>query len=315
MESVIGHFANKNYVCRFQKYNLLKALHKIINDYTKRFGFPHRGLKYFLRFLRWFHLENEKYQKKIHKGLLINVSPRDHIQQQLFWYGHYEREAFLLAEKLIREDAIVLDIGANIGYFSLIAARKASKGKVIAFEPIGSLQEEISQNILLNKLGNIQVEPYAIGNKTATTTFFIADESNIGMSGLAPQENFSGITEQVLQIRLDEWLDRHPLPAISFIKIDTEGAELDVLNGMKDLLQKNKPVILIEVMAHLLSLFGNSPEDLYSFLDQFQYSAYLIPAENVLRRADRAQEDYSILFLPPQFQIPAGISIESSTTK
>lgn len=299
---------------RFQKYNLLKALHKIINSYTRRFSFPHRGLKYFLRFLRRFHLDNEKYQKKIHKGLLINVSPRDHIQQQLFWYGHYEKEAFLLAEKLIREDAIILDIGANIGYFSLIAARKASKGKVIAFEPHGSLREEISQNILLNKLGNVQVEPYAIGNQTTTTTFFIADKSNIGMSGLVPQENFSGITEQVSLIQLDEWLNRHPLPAINFIKIDTEGAELDVLKGMKDLLQKHSPVILIEVMGHLLSLFGNSPEDVYSFLGQFQYRPYLIPAENILRPVNQAQEDYSILFLPPQFQMPAGISIEMSTT-
>jgi FkbM family methyltransferase len=299
---------------RFQKYNLVKAFHKIINAYTKRFGFPHRGLKYFLRFLRIFHLDNEKYQKKIHKGLLINVSPRDHIQRQLFWYGHYEKEAFLLAEKLIREDAIVLDIGANIGYFSLIAARKASRGKVIAFEPLSSLRHEISQNILLNKLVNLEVEPYAIGNQTRSTTFFIADESNIGMSGLAPQENFSGATEQVSLIRLDEWLSRHTLPAINFIKIDTEGAELEVLKGMKDLLQKNRPVILIEVMAHLLLLFGNSPGDLYSFLDQFQYTPYLITAENILRRANQAQENYSVLFLPPQFQLPAGISIEMSTT-
>ena len=71
--------------------------------------------------------------KRIHNGLLVAVEPREHIQQQLFWYGFYEKIYVLTWEAFILPGAVVLDIGANFGYYSMVAAPKASA--VYAFEP------------------------------------------------------------------------------------------------------------------------------------------------------------------------------------
>jgi len=67
------------------------------------------------------------------------ITPAEHIQQQLFWYGYYEKPVALLLEEFIKDDSTILDIGAHIGYFTLVAAQRAKNGKIYAFEPVTEL--------------------------------------------------------------------------------------------------------------------------------------------------------------------------------
>ncbi len=88
-------------------------LYSIINYYTKHFSFPRRGWKYFKVLLKYAGLYKRVYCKKIHNSKFIYVSPADHIQKDIFWYGYYEKETVLIFEMLIRRDSIVLDVGAT----------------------------------------------------------------------------------------------------------------------------------------------------------------------------------------------------------
>src|SRR5947209_9606735 len=109
------------YVCR-SNVRLLKILYKFINWYTQHFKFPHRGFKYFYSILRLAHLDQKVFIKKLPGGQFMYVNVRDHIQKNIFWYGYYQKEFDLTWISFIKPNSIILDIGANIGYYSVLAS-------------------------------------------------------------------------------------------------------------------------------------------------------------------------------------------------
>ena len=282
----------------------MEALYKIINWYVGHFRFPHKGWKYFYSFLRSFKLDHKTYRKKLSHGLYINLVPADHIQKEIFWYGYYEKEAVKLWFELIKLDSVVVDVGSNIGYYSLLAASKATTGHIYAFEPVSFLQEAIKKNISLNHLSNISVYPFAVSAQKKEAVVYVSAEDNLGMSGLHPPENFSGKTENVSTISLDEWKQSNAIKKIDFIKIDVEGSEMNVLLGMQSILLKDKPVVFIEIIQKNLSQFGISIEDVYTFINSFNYKTNIITSKGIIEFKERDIEGYSILLTPQEFELP-----------
>ena len=120
--------------------------YKLLNVYTRNFPFPHRGLKYFLRVAKSLGIDNKVYKKRLHNNFYMLLNPTEHIQQQLFWYGYYEKEVGDLLKKMLRPNDVFIDIGANIGYFSLLAATISPTIKVISFEPVKDLFKKMDKN-------------------------------------------------------------------------------------------------------------------------------------------------------------------------
>ena len=110
--------------------SLKSLIYSITRWYVRHFKFPFSGEKYFSAFLRKISLFNKPFIKKLHNGQLISLVPQDHIQRTILWYGFYEKDSILTWEKLIDRDSVVFDIGANIGYYTLIAAHKAFNAAV-----------------------------------------------------------------------------------------------------------------------------------------------------------------------------------------
>jgi FkbM family methyltransferase len=287
-------------------------LYKIINWYTKRFPFPRSGWKFARLLLRGAGLDNRSFCKKLHNGARMYVKPSEHIQQQLFWYGYYEKDAILTWEALIPEKGIVLDIGANTGYYSLIAAPKTLS--VYAFEPSKATVEELEKNIRLNNFNTIHIQPFAIGKQAEEGNLYLSEPGNTGMTGLTVPANFSGKTEKVTIKTLDQWAAAQQLTQVDCIKIDVEGAEMDVLAGATRLLQQYKPIILIEIIAELLAKFNDTPSGIYQLLSACGYTAYEIVSPRLLRRLDKVKEAYSIVFLPANFILPPGIRLDPTTS-
>jgi FkbM family methyltransferase len=301
-------FPEINYVCQV-KNTFLKVLYNIINWYTQRFRFPKKGWRYFKSLLRFFHLSGKTYKKKIFNGLSIYVNTIDHIQKDIFWYGYYEKNTILTWQTFVKEEATVLDIGANIGYYSLVAAKKATKGQVYSFEPVGFIRKQMQENISLNHLSNITVVPYCVSNETKVYDFFIAAENNIGMSGLQIPENFSGKKESVASVILDEWIKAAKINAVDLIKIDIEGAEKNALEGMESILQFHRPVFFIEIVAALLDKFNASVKDVYNIFSKNKYQAYETVKPNVLKPIQDFNEGYDIIFIPEGYKLPQTIKI------
>jgi FkbM family methyltransferase len=289
-----------------------RFFHRLLNWYVGLFNFPHAGWKYFRSFLQAFALDKRSYQKRLSGGQYINVRPVDHIQKDLFWYGHYELNSINLLIQLIEKDSIVIDIGANIGYYTIVAASRTVSGHVYAFEPLSFLCKEIEKNVLLNCLHNVKVNHSALGSREQDSIAYLSSEDNIGMSGLVPAENFSGKTEAVHSTTLDKWKEIEKIKRIDIIKIDVEGGELDVLSGMRNTLAACRPIMLIEVIEHQLERFGASIEELYSFVRSYNYNAFDIVGKNVLQEITGCKESYSVLFMPRERSIPNGITVVRS---
>ncbi len=290
-------------------YNLLKVLFKIINFYTQHFRFPHRGWKYMRSLLRILNLDNKLYRKKILPGTYLYVNPTDHIQQQLFWYGYYEKDAILLWQQLVHKDSCVIDIGANIGYYSVVAAYKTESGRVYAFEPLNEAYGQLLQNINTNKFTNIQTYPVAVTNLAGKELFYISGPDNTGMSGLKQADNFSGNTEMITTVLLDDWIKNIHTRKIDLIKMDIEGAEMNALYGMQDIIKQYQPVFFIEINQLHLQKFGYTPSQVYHFLFSLGYAAYMpVSGPALIKLTDSAEAD-TIIFAPLAYRFPAGLKI------
>lgn len=181
-------------------------------------------------------------------------------------------EIFRWAEATVRPKDVVWDVGANVGLFSFAAsALTGAQGQVVAFEPDTFLVELMRKAKSAANCARIDVLPVAVGREFSVTRLNIAEggrsgnyvSSSIGSSMALSVRS----TIPVLATTLDSLLDSLPMPNV--LKIDVEGAELDVLQGAARLLRENQPVILCEVnsanasdVSRLLTGFGYRMFDL-----------------------------------------------------
>jgi FkbM family methyltransferase len=144
---------------------------------------------------------------------------------------------------------VFYDIGANMGFFSLIAGRLAGPtGQVCAFEPHPRNASMVADNARLNGMAQMQVFPVAIGNSARRDVLQMTDWDGGGaLAGYAvgPDESITRTEVQVLP--LDVLIAEKALPLPTFVKIDVEGAEMEVIDGMADTIARCRPVLLYEI--------------------------------------------------------------------
>lgn len=231
-------------------------------------------------------IAGKTYQKKLSGNIFINVNPEEHIQQQLFWYGYYEKPTGLILNKLLKPDSVFVDIGANTGYFSLLAACQATRGRVIAFEPVSFLYNALQANVALNKFDNIEMVKLALGEKEENRIIYLSGPDNEGMSSLSQPENYSGKSEMVKVSTLDKWTAYKEIKKIDVIKIDVEGSELSALKGMKETISRFHPYIIIELNPHTLNYFSLTPADVLSFVSEISYEPFILSEKQPLEKLE-----------------------------
>ena len=273
--------------------------YKLLNAYTRRFSFPRRGLKYFLKAAKWLGIENKTYSKRLANNFYMQVNPSEHIQQQLFWYGYYEKELGDLIKKILKPGDVFLDIGANIGYFSLLAAKHEPTAKIISFEPVSSVFKILEENISRNAAKNVKAVNAAASDKNGRREIYLSVEDNIGMSSFQKPENYSGKTEDVKVITIDEWFRSSGLAKVDKIKLDVEGSELAAVKGMQEILQNFKPSVIVEINPETLLPFGLKPADIFSYFSQLNFSAFLILKTAELKKMSSYQtaDTNNVLFI------------------
>ena len=154
------------------------------------------------------------------------------------WLGTYELDKQILFSQYVKTGMKVFDVGANVGYYSLLASVLTGvEGKVFSFEPVPSNINYLKKHITLNKLINVQVVSKAVSDKSAILRFEKGKNNSVGRFAV------NGDLE-VETISLDEFInDGNPSPDI--IKMDIEGAEYDALVGAQEILKNKKPVIFL----------------------------------------------------------------------
>ena len=157
-----------------------------------------------------------------------------------YWLGSYEITKRLAFESEIQPGSVIYDIGANVGYFSLLAAVLAGEeGKVVAFEPLPRNTEFLKKHIALNHLSTIQVVEAAVSSHSGEAFFDFGASTAMGHLS----EN-GGLRVQM--VSLDEMVSEGQLPPPNYIKIDVEGAEYEVLQGAENVIIKYRPVLFLD---------------------------------------------------------------------
>lgn len=165
----------------------------------------------------------------------------------------YEGETIRLFLPLVRQARTVIDVGANTGLFTLLAARANPSCRVHAFEPVPFIYEMLRANIRLNDLTNVEAVPIVVADATGETTFFVT-HTRVGIP--TDSSSAAGFRRQVDEIRLptitlDEYARRATLSRIDLLKIDAEATECRVIAGAANLLHDHRPLVICEVLAEV----------------------------------------------------------------
>jgi FkbM family methyltransferase len=182
----------------------------------------------------------------------------------------FEYDTLTKYSKLIKKGDTVLDIGANVGIFSLLGAKLVgNKGKVYAFEPSRLTFEALNKNIELNKIQNVFTQKLALSNTEGSIK--MGDSENDALNFI-DVKNVNNEGETVEMKTLDNWLDINKLHVVNFIKIDIEGAEFLCFKGATRMLKNMQPTIIMECNEKWCNRFDYTVFDLLNFLNGFGYT-------------------------------------------
>jgi FkbM family methyltransferase len=159
-------------------------------------------------------------------------------QRHAFWLGIYEPQMQSLIAQVVKKDSVFYDIGANVGYYSLLASMLVFPGKVYAFEPVAENVRYINRHLLLNHVQNVEVLEFAICDQVGLSTF--QQEETRAMGHLQAKGN-----TRVRTTTLDSLLQVQLITPPQYIKMDIEGAELMALRGAKECIQRHRPIIFL----------------------------------------------------------------------
>jgi len=179
------------------------------------------------------------------------------------------REPFLTEsiQKEIKDGDVIVDIGANIGYYALQEARLVGdNGKVYAIEPVPENVELLKKNIELNNYSNIEVFQLAVGAVNKTDYVYVSDCRNTA-SMIKTQASIDKVPVQVTT--LDKFLENKPLP--NLIRMDVEGYEVEIVKGITKLLESNKPLKLIVELHPLYYVTKEKREDFLKTLKESRF--------------------------------------------
>ena len=202
-------------------------------------------------------------------------------QREAWRTGVYEDRMLSAGRRLVPNGGVFLDVGANIGFYACGAGVDLLRrgGTVYAFEPVSSNRRRLRRDIVLNGLGSlVTVLPWALGDEPGTLFMRRApigdagnavgqnmlsdwDRENVGKNGWA--------REEVPVIRLDDWASR--LGRCDVLKIDVEGADLLVLRGGRETLDRFRPVVLAEFNPYWMRQIHQGIEDVRQFAERTGY--------------------------------------------
>ena len=180
------------------------------------------------------------------KGVIFFLNIRDSIDRELFMNGYYEEKQLYILSKSIEKFSInlFLDIGSNIGIYSVLMAKNHSNLTIHAFEPHKDAFKRLKENVNLNNFTNkIYLYDYALSNKNGYSLLETKNRFKLSQSGGAKISNKGDIN---IKFKIGDDLIKITNEHIA-IKIDTEGHELFVLQGLKNLLTNNKVFLQIEI--------------------------------------------------------------------
>jgi FkbM family methyltransferase len=251
------------------------ALRSIFRGYLRRF--PLRdGKAYAYERLHARLAPPERYVVvRLDKGFRMRLDLADPEQLKVYFYGHYhERYEAELVQRLLTGDGVFWDIGANVGYFTLVAATALDRrGQIVAFEPGQNAYARLVENLSLNAFQNIKTFQVAVTDREGEAVLRVSGDIADSSATLYQTGHTEARGEVCRTVALDHFLEAEGLRPPDLIKVDAEGAELAVLQGAKELISQAPPLFLMEMEEKNLQAAGASKAAIAQFLRGYGYRA------------------------------------------
>jgi FkbM family methyltransferase len=204
--------------------------------------------------------------------------------------GHYESDLVHFLDGVAMPGMVCVDVGANVGYFSLFMAKKVfPNGKVYSFEPTRQTYEVLDRNVRLNGFFNVEPSDIALSDVSGRVQLME------GPPGFDVYNSLGQVTHpcaagqrftpaMVASSSLDEYMSSRNIRVVDIVKIDVEGWELPVLKGMEQLISGNpQMVIVVEMAEQTTSGCGYLPSAIVDYLHARDMTLYVLGAKGTLR--------------------------------
>ena len=200
----------------------------------------------------------------IEHGIKMEFSFGDFIEQAIY-FDAFEYMIRRTLMKRFRRSLAFLDIGANIGYYSILASKLMPSGGVIySVEANPKTLRALRKNIELNSISNVNILPFAAYDNEGAVDILMPIDGTHGSASLRNQGWGEICQFRVPSRRLDRQLSN--VKVLDLIKIDIEGAEMQALKGAEALLKAHKPTVIVEIVPSFLKKFGTEPRNVFEFL-------------------------------------------------
>lgn len=183
------------------------------------------------------------------------------LTRELFWKGPEKFEFTSIFIKLIKKVDVFLDVGTNIGYYSILGGKFNPNLQVIAFEPSEGPMVYARENIKINNLeAIIKVEPLALSNEAGVLDFYnVTNPKFPTIHNLSGEHNLTTSKDKIKYTKvkanaviLDEYVKTNKTESIDLMKIDTEGSEYLILEGAQNVLDTHRPIVICETLFNVI---------------------------------------------------------------
>jgi len=211
------------------------------------------------------------------KVVYFKTNQTAYVTVRIFWYGYKSFEYSLIFIDLIKNIKTFFDVGANIGYYTILGGSINKNIKIISFEPSEGACQYIKNNIILNNLSkNVILEKSALSDNNGYTEFHevynpkypstpnLSGEHNIGTKMLKSMK-----MSNVKTITLDNYISKEKINSLDLIKLDTEGSEHLIIKKGINTIKKFKPIIICEILRK-----SKNKVFINDFLDKLNYNFY-----------------------------------------
>lgn len=239
------------------KIGIIASQAKSIKQLCKEFG-VYKGLKVW-KFYKYIRLKkkNLNLANKVVRvnGYNLELLPNDDgISTELALFNTHEPLNTQLFTQNLKEGMVCFDIGANIGYYTLLESKiVGDSGKIIAIEPSPVNFSQLQKNIQNEKVKNVELYQMAGGDQNGTLKFLLDPHSNL--SRIISKEESEKISGNIIDVpvkKLDSFLDELSIKSLDLLRMDVEGYEFNILEGMKNSIKKFRPMIQMEVHTRIL---------------------------------------------------------------
>jgi FkbM family methyltransferase len=216
-------------------------------------------------------------QEVTRQGVRWRLNTQGLVERSVYYLGVYEIHETRWLKQQIEPDWVMLDVGANFGYYANLVAHLAGPhAAVYAFEPSSDMFQALTTNRELNRFEQLHPQHAAVADVAGSLQLELPPAGNQGLGRIRDHGDTADGKryEEVQTLTLNEFAVEKKLARLDFIKIDVEGAEMRVLSGAEDVIRRFKPKMMIEINPPSLEDFGTSATELLQKIRDLGYVVY-----------------------------------------